>query len=106
MAFHVIHYGEVKVLLLDLAAKREWFKIIFSNSERVMHCVTKISALVLTGAHNPFSVKNKNKRSAVSAPGMHTTHRSRRVVFIHVSKCTCRIKIGLNAHLLGCAGPP
>ena len=36
MAFHVIHYGEVKVLLLDLAAKREWFKIIFSNSERVM----------------------------------------------------------------------
>ena len=35
MAFHVIHY-EVKVLLLDLAAKREWYKIIFSNSERVM----------------------------------------------------------------------
>ena len=64
MAFHVIHYGEVKVLLLDLAAKREWVKIIFSNSERVMHCVTKISALVLTGAHDPFSVKNKKKRSA------------------------------------------
>ena len=74
MAFHVIHYGEVKVLLLDLAAKREWFKIIFSNSERVMHCVTKISALVLTGAHNPFSVKHKKKRSADRAKGcvLHT----------------------------------
>ena len=34
---------------------------------------------------------------------MRTTHRSLRVVFIHVSKCTCSIKIGLNAHFHGCA---
>ena len=37
---------------------------------------------------------------------MRGTHRSLWVVFIHVSKCTCTIKIGLNAHFHGCAGPP
>ena len=62
--------------------------------------------MVLTGAHNPFSVENKNKRSANWGEGMRDAHRSLRVVFIHVSKCICIIKIGLNAHLLGCAGPP
>ena len=36
---------------------------------------------------------------------MRGTHRSLRVVFIHVSKCTCTIKNGLNAHFHGCAGP-
>ena len=72
MAFHVIHYGEVKVLLLDLAAKREWFKIIFSYSERVMHCVTKISALVLTGAHSVS--KTKRREVLIGARGcvLHT----------------------------------
>ena len=29
-------YGEVEVLLLDLAAKRAWYKIILSHSERVL----------------------------------------------------------------------
>ena len=54
--------------------------------------------MVLTGAHNPFSVENKNKRSANWGEGMRDAHRSLRVVFIHVSKCTCTIKNGLNAH--------
>ena len=40
-----------------------------------------ISALVLTGAHNPFSVENKKKRSANWGEGMRATHRSLRVVF-------------------------
>ena len=65
-----------------------------------------ISALVLAGAQNPFSVKNKKIRSANWGEGMRGTHRSLRVVFIHVSKGTCTIKNGLNAHFHGCAGPP
>ena len=36
---------------------------------------------------------------------MRNAHRSLRVAFIHVSKCICIIKIGLNAHFHGCAGP-
>ena len=36
---------------------------------------------------------------------MRNAHRSLRVAFIHVSKCICIIKIGLDAHFHGCAGP-
>ena len=48
----------------------------------------------------------RNKKSRQREGSSRTTHRSLRVVFIHVSKCTCSIKNGLNAHFHGCAGPP
>ena len=53
---------------------------------------------------------SKTKRKEVlivtdRGQGMRNAHRSLRVAFIHVSKCICIIKIGLDAHFHGCAGP-
>ena len=43
--------------------------------------------------------ETQGKRSAVRGSGMCKTRSSLRVVFIHMSKCNCLIKIDLNAFL-------